>query len=278
MVTTPSDDLITDYLTHLQVARRRAPKTLKTYGSILRQADRQLPSGLAGAHRLELQAWLARCRTASTQQLRTVAIRGFMRWATDEIDELDFDPTVRIELPRKPRKVPKPATTQQVDTILARAPDPVWLWALLASHAGLRCIEISRLHRRDVDEQQIYVVGKGDHERIVPTHEAIWQAVRDLDDEPITHLSGDDISNRGWAVIRRDLGLRTSMHPLRGWFATSLWDSGVDLETIRRLLGHASLATTQAYLGLSPTRMRAAVSALPTIAGAAGARRQPAAA
>ena len=264
----PHTDIIDAYLESLRQQRRR-PKTISTYRDILMHAHRDLPEGLPLAVEDELRAWLANpAWSAATQQLRTVAIRRFCRWAHEQ-GYIDRDEAEHIPPPSRPRQVPRVASSDQVQTILARTRGHVWLASLLASHAGLRACEVATVERDHVDANRLHVVGKGAHERVVPTHGQVWQAVQHLPPGPLLPgYSAESVSGHCWQTYRR-LGVQTSVHKLRGWFATSLWEAEVDLETIRRLLGHTSLATTQKYLGLSPERMTAAVARLPQLTAAA---------
>lgn len=72
----------------------------------------------------------------------------------------------------------------------------------------------------------------------------------------------DDIK-KGWASIAAAAGLNEfRLHDLRHSFASKLVMKGIDLNTVRELLGHASLAMTCRYAHLAPEKKAAAVSAL----------------
>jgi site-specific recombinase XerD len=58
------------------------------------------------------------------------------------------------------------------------------------------------------------------------------------------------------------IGLEGDVHKLRHTFASSLAMKGVDLGSIRDLLGHTDIATTQRYAHLAPDHLRKAVRAL----------------
>jgi site-specific recombinase XerD len=159
--------------------------------------------------------------------------------------------------------------------------------------AGLRISELAAadLGSLDLRRGELRVTGKGRKERVGllggPARTALEEYLRDGrpalleqrtrgsravrvppgDDAPravfLNHL-GEPLSVRGLRMrldrLRRRAGLPegVSPHTLRHSFATHLLDGGADLRVVQELLGHESLATTQIYTHVSPTRLRAA--------------------
>jgi integrase/recombinase XerD len=158
--------------------------------------------------------------------------------------------------------------------------------------AGLRISELAAadLGSLDLRRGEIRVMGKGRKERIGllgrPAREALTAYLEDgrpvLVDlagarGPATNSPANDaptqifLNHRGGPLgvrglryrldlLRRRAGLPdgVSPHTLRHSFATHLLDGGADLRVVQELLGHESLATTQVYTHVSPTRLRAA--------------------
>jgi site-specific recombinase XerD len=149
--------------------------------------------------------------------------------------------------------------------------------------AGLRISELAAadLASLDLRRGEIRVIGKGRKERVGllgrPAVAAlhVWLdegrpaiAARRVAGEPPAALflnhHGDPLGVRGLRFrlerLRRAAGLPegVSPHTLRHSFATHLLDGGADLRVVQELLGHESLATTQIYTHVSPTRLRSA--------------------
>jgi len=256
-------DLIDAYVAHLQL-RRRSPRTVETYAGILRHAHRDLPHGLVTATTGEISMWLATCRAPRTQSLYTVAIRNFFAWATSS-GELDWDPTTTIPRPHVGRALPRVPHDDDVRVILTRISEPYRLWSRVAALAGARCIEIARLDRRDITPERIRLWGQGNKERLVPTHPALWRTVAGLPPGRITDCDERSISRRTWHAYRRELGIETSIHKLRAWFATTALRATGNLAAVQDLLGHANPATTRRYAVPSEDQMRDAVLQLPDL-------------
>ncbi|HWP64028.1 MAG TPA: tyrosine recombinase [Candidatus Binatia bacterium] len=153
----------------------------------------------------------------------------------------------------------------------------------LAYAAGLRVSELAgaEIDAVDLRRAEIRVVGKGGKERIGllgrPAVVALTDylergrpvlAARAGHGTPVAALflnaRGGPLGVRGiryrLELLRRRAGLPDGIgpHTLRHSFATHLLDGGADLRIVQELLGHASLATTQIYTHVSPSRLRAA--------------------
>lgn len=265
----PVHDLqqIDAYLHHLKLIGR-SPKTITTYRCALRSAAAALPAGLC-AEADEIIEWIAGHRSASTRATYAGALGGFYRWAIRK-GRITRDPMLELDRPRRPRRLPRPVTHDQLRVILSQAREPVRLWSKVAAYAGARCVEISRLDRDDITETVTYLHGKGDKQRVVPTHPELWAAVRELPPGPVA--GGRDahaVSDRCADEYAR-LGLRgVTAHRLRHWFGTyALEATGGNLRAVQELLGHASVAQTQLYTAVSDTVIRSGVAGLPTFEAA----------
>lgn len=261
-------DIIDAYLAHLRAIRAEA--TVDTYGDILHRLDRVLPWGLASAHTEELgEAINTPSRSPASRKLMRAAAAEFYRWAIAE-GELDWDPTLYLPTIQVRRGVPRPISHDQLADILTRARVPFRIWFLLAAGCGLRCVEIAGLDREHVDPERTWVHGKGGRQRLVPTHPAVWRAVKDLPPGPIARTPNGraradrrEVMDRGNHHLQRTLGHHgVTMHRLRHTFATAVYRSHGEF-VAQQLLGHASPSTTAVYAQVASEAMIAAVTALP---------------
>jgi len=138
--------------------------------------------------------------------------------------------------------------------------------------SGIRVSELVGLNLSSIDtkEKMAKVLGKGQKERMVLFNEAAANAlqrylvIRPPNSTPALFLSrnGRRISIRMIQVLlknqlkRAGIHKPASPHTLRHSFATHLLEGGADLVTIKELLGHANLSTTQIYTNISMAHMR----------------------
>jgi integrase/recombinase XerD len=183
-------------------------------------------------------------------------------------------------------RVPEVLSPGQIDRLFQapRKSDPCWrrdralLEMLYAT--GCRASEVSNLKARDVHLEQRFAVcrGKGNKERVVPLGARAAEAFELYVEEERGHLAGKASSDPAWAFLSyRGRRLRreriwellkkyarrvgapatVSPHTLRHSFATHLLAGGADLRQVQEMLGHASIATTQIYTHVDPTRLKA---------------------
>ena len=144
--------------------------------------------------------------------------------------------------------------------------DALVIWLL--GDCGLRRAEAAGVRYEDITYQEgapvLHVIGKGERLRYVPLHSAALRLAKDLETQhggvfllkaidAHGHVR-DGITGRALTNIVRARGevigrVNLAPHDLRRTFAQVRRRAGVDVEEIRRLLGHSSISTTQRYLG-----------------------------
>ncbi len=180
-------------------------------------------------------------------------------------------------LVRQPRRLPESLDPAEVGAFLADLEthrDRAMALAMLLG--GLRSAEVRSLRLDDVDMgmRQVRVLGKGTKERVVPIDRAFFaECAAYLHAERPAGLAtpecfvvlrgpttGHPLSEAGLRRIfrthrARSGATRVRPHRLRHTFGTELAAAGIDLLTLRELMGHASPETTAAYVHLSPAAL-----------------------
>jgi len=185
-----------------------------------------------------------------------------------------------------PKKLPITLAPEEVQRLLAAPPtDTIMglrdraIMALLYG-TGIRASECATLRQGqlDLDALTITVTGKGRHQRTIPLNDQVAAALRvycqargpALPAAPVFRSRRGRTMSRGgiydrvhyWGKHAR-LGKVLSPHRLRHTFATHLVRAGVNLVTIRDLLGHRQITSTQIYLHVTAYDMRAAAERHP---------------
>jgi len=218
------------------------------------------------ATREQIEDWLDQRGLAPKSRAVWISHLGvFYRWAVSE-GLLPSDPTSRIRAPKLRRRLPRPVTDKELTKLLASAAPRTRAMLLLASLAGLRCCEIATLKVDDVlAEGLLRVVGKGDKERVIPTHPEVTKALAALpmpSEGPVFGQTTAGAVSHALGEYIHGLGVAGGAHRLRHWMATRVYAETHDLRLVQELLGHASPATTAIYAGWDQAAARTAVRAL----------------
>jgi len=280
------------------VARGLRPLTIAAYERTLeqfrdwiriKQNDRE-PDQLSARDVLAYVQYLREVRDNGDSAInRTVVVLRRFYAAMAAMGQLDPNDNPLASFPSikaVPRKLPISLSSEQVNRLLAEPkPDTVLglrdraLLALLYG-TGIRASECARLRNANVDLKQltITVEGKGGQERTIPLNPELAEVLRIYIEARGPALShgpffrsrfGKPLSRGGvyervrtWGQRSR-IGILLSPHRLRHTFATHLVRAGVGLVTIRDLLGHRLITSTQIYLHVTADDLRAAAARHP---------------
>lgn len=180
-----------------------------------------------------------------------------------------------VDTPKKGITLPKVLSIEEVDKLLDidltnkySYRNKAMLEVMYAT--GLRVSELVnlKLNQIDFDSDLIRVMGKGSKERIVPVGEIAMRYLKIYINEYRLELLKDDntdyvflnnlgkrLSRQSFFKIIKNITTNFSPHTLRHSFATHLLDRGADIVSIKELLGHSSLSTTQIYTHISDQKL-----------------------
>jgi integrase/recombinase XerD len=184
-----------------------------------------------------------------------------------------------IPMPKGARKLPEILSREEVARLLNGVANLRHRVLLMTTYgAGLRVSEVTRLRVSDIDSQRMLIrveQGKGRKDRYTLLSPRLLEELRRYcriyrpsewlfpaqgGNAPMATSTAQHLY-RAWK-LRAGIRKRGGIHGLRHGFATHLLESGADLVTIQRLLGHDRLETTAHYLHVTPQRLSERVSPL----------------
>ncbi|MDE5642529.1 MAG: tyrosine-type recombinase/integrase [Muribaculaceae bacterium] len=229
----------------------------------------------------DIRLWVAYLASEGLSQ-RTIrhkiqALRAFYRFMIRR-GILDVNPAAEITTARLPKSLPvyvrpdesrycfdEPYDAKDFTEVRNR------LIAIMFYTTGMRAAELIGLRDADVDTRrcELKVLGKRNKERIIPFGQELQEMIelyRTLREKEIPGLQADEFFVRPdgqpvyYVLVNKAVhslldgrvsATKRSPHVLRHSCATDMLNNGADLTAVQRLLGHASLATTQIYTHLS---------------------------
>lgn len=210
------------------------------------------------------------------------SLRGFFKFLCME-KYLEKDPTVYLETPKCPQKLPRVLSEEEVDRLM-QAPqgtnplqlrDKAILELLYAT--GMRVSELVNLNVQQLNLELAYVrcFGKGNKERIIPLGAFAAESIKiylkkgrpflirnPQETTLFINYHGKHMTRQGiWKMIKKRagesrIGKEITPHTLRHSFATHLLANGADLRSVQELLGHTDVSTTQIYTHLTKNKLK----------------------
>ena len=283
---------IEDFLDYLQYERNRSERTVRAYADDLRSfeaffknLDGQLSweSVDSDVIRDWMESMMDKGNTATSVNRRLSAVRSLYRFALSR-GYVSRDPAHAVSGPKCQKVLPQYLREKEMNTLLD---EQMWedryidvrarTIILLFYSTGIRLSELIGLDDADVDfaEQQLKVTGKGDKQRILPfgteLSEAlrVYMARRDAEVErkdSAVFLTAKGVRMNSQQVrdeVRHHLSRVSTLkkrtpHVLRHTFATAMLNHEAGIESVKKLLGHSKLSTTEIYTHTTFEQLRQA--------------------
>ena len=273
--------MVEQFLNYLRYERNRSEltvlryaKSLSDFETYIRGMDEGLTWGSVDTDVIRgwMESLMDQGKKAASVNADLAAVRTFFRFALSR-RMVDHDPAHLVQGPKKEKPLPQFLKESEMNELLdevewgntykdVRARTII----LLFYEAGLRRAELRDLNDADVDftAKQLKVTGKRDKQRIIPFGDEVettlkhYMEVRDREVEKKSDAlflspKGERITAAAiYTDVKKNLSRvstlkKRSPHVLRHTFATALLNHQAGLESVRQLLGHESLETTEIY-------------------------------
>lgn len=222
---------------------------------------------------------------AASRARKIATIRSFYNYLTNKMHLLRENPVKDIDSPKLQKSLPKYLTLDQsvqlLDSVDGKHQERDYCILTLFLNCGLRISELVGLNLRDIQDDALRVLGKGNKVRIIYLNDACQEALQRYL-EVRRPIAGRDanalfLSSRNermsratvHAMVKKRLSAagidasQYSSHKLRHTAATLMLQNGVDVRAVQEVLGHDHLNTTEIYTHVDNESLRIAAKANP---------------
>jgi len=281
------------FLKYLQFERRYSSNTVIAYENDLKQFSDYLETvyGVSDAVNTEfihVRSWIVQLMSdkVSTRSInrKLSTLKSYFKYLQKR-ELIESNPMQKVIAPKAGKKLPVFLSANQTEQLFNQIEfedsfnglrDQLILELLYTT--GMRRAELIHLKLSAIDfkANRLTVLGKGNKERIIPFGETLKRIIFSYIEHrkasfPDTATNNLLLTNKGEPVypklvyntVKKYLSLVTTLekrspHVLRHTFATHLMDKGADMNAVKELLGHSSLAATQVYTHNSIEKLKRA--------------------
>lgn len=274
--------IIGKFCEYLRYECNKSPLTVQSYADDLMAFEAYIAETDSGVDLLSVDAdmirgWMEsmmdRGNVATSVGRRLSALRTFYRYAV-KTGHVDKNPAQRIQRPKTAKPLPQFLKEAEADRLVDGTEADDTSFQEVRAHAimtafyetGMRLSELTGLDDDSVDMvlRQVKVRGKGNKQRVIPFGEelatAIATYIKVRDDSVVRTGNALFVTKKGRRMnsdqvryeVRKHVSMvstlkKRSPHVLRHTFATAMLNHGAGIESIRKLLGHESVKTTEVY-------------------------------
>ena len=276
------DNRVELFLEYLRSEKNASNNTVQSYLSDLTDFFKRINSEEISEQ--NITAYLAKLdeeqlRTSSIKR-KLSALRQFVNFLCRE-EILQSDPMVHIHQPKYRRPLPKIVSEETVKKLMSATDTFEYdekiradLILYLLYGSGLRVSEVISLKKNSIlNSHFIRIFGKGSRERTVPLAKQTFEIAKEWlsicpespwlfpSPKPNKHITRQRIFQilKQLATISGVDATKISPHVLRHAFATHILDNGADLLSIKKMLGHKDITTTEIYTHVATRKLEQVV-------------------
>jgi integrase/recombinase XerC len=273
------ESVLTEFIHYLRFEKRFSPHTLLAYRKDLEQfvhytKDQFELAEVSQVTHFHLRSWLASLKSEDAKP-RTInrkisSLHSFFRFLLKN-GTVSKNPVKQLHSLRLEERLPQFLKAPEAENLLEEIAFEEGfkgktdrLICELLYQTGMRRAELIQLKEQDIEWslKQIRVLGKGNKERLLPLGPALLDEIRQYlqEKKKITTNNAALVLENGnslyetyvYRTVQHYMGKVTTLkkkspHILRHSFATHLLNNGANIQAIKDLLGHSSLAATQIY-------------------------------
>ncbi len=269
------------FLKHIQFEKRYSAHTLAAYSRDITQFQQFILqqfelSEFAVVSHQHVRSWMVSLVeqkiSARSINRKLSALKTFFKFMVRE-KRMESNPMLKIIAPKTSQRLPVFVEQNKMEDLLADGEKVSGFSAIrdltvvtILYSTGIRRSELINLKDIDIEDNSLKVLGKGNKQRIVPISKETKQSIDNYKIARDNFFKGNLEANKMlvtdkgkelypkfvYLLVKKYLGKYTTVekkspHVLRHSFATHLANNGADLNAIKELLGHSSLAATQIY-------------------------------
>lgn len=278
----PISKLLQDFLAYLKFEKRYSSHTLTAYTGDLEdwasyQREEMGVLSISEVKAMMIRSWLASLKESGVSSRTLVrkisSLKSFYKYLLRN-GVVSQSPMVQVTTPKMGKRLPSFVKEEEIVKLgdLLEIAQEDWrslntrVLVTMFYATGMRLSELIYLKEEQLElgRSQLKVLGKGNKERVLPLSAALIQLLKEYiaqkkeqfpDADPfllVTEKGKRLYPRYAWLLVSTVLGEATTLakkspHVLRHSFATHLLNNGADLNAVKELLGHSSLAATQVY-------------------------------